>query len=389
MFHSHKIFIRINLFVVFPALSAIGCFGDTRTDRFPLIATQSELSKIGVVTAFQSTHQVILVEEDEGVDDQRDTRNTGLFKWNCGVYIMDHNVLARRFVVHAPDKAAALTGQRVAKWMSHLWSISEDHFGTAPTRLRSTTIDVWLTRSGDPGGEQNRSNIYIYNLGTDRTPIEWTRELSHEYGHYLLPGASGYTDPENWSNGILGERMFLLWMQQALSARKIALEDLPFVTPKEIAEYCMLQPKALIDRFAASGPDKIVLLGTDKSAMNAFTALILAIDQVYGSKTLTEILEYLPPITNAQGARGKDFLEAIQRWQTSQFAFVTNVVVGINRIYLAKGEYSVASEKASPEIKIPDAVITREGDELHLKIKVDGWKTLTAARAGQLRWRKL
>ena len=358
------------------------------SDTLPSIATRDELTRIGSVEEFHSTHPCLLVELPFGMNHQFDSRNPDLFKWNCGVYILDHGVLARRFVIHATDQAAKSTGLRVARWMAHLWSISDDHFGSAPTRLRSTTIDVWLTRSGDPGGEQNRSNIYIYDLGTDRTPIEWVRELSHEYGHFLLPGASGYSEPENWSNGILGERLFILWANQAIKTQRILDSDLPFVTLKEIEEYCTLQPLALISQFQSAGPDRTKLRGADKSAMNAFTALSLYLDQVYGSQILTEILDFLPT-PNAQSAHGPDFLEAFQRWQQSQVAFSTILRSGENQVYLAKGDYLVSTEKGAPIINVPSAVISKEGSNWRVRVKSAGWKALHVSVACIYKWKRL
>ena len=80
--------------------------------------------------------------------------------------------------------------------------------GTSP-------FDVWLCRQGQTGGEQWRSNIYFYDLGTPRSSIEWIREIVHEYGHLALPAIGGYTDPEYWANGYYGERLITRWIARA------------------------------------------------------------------------------------------------------------------------------------------------------------------------------
>ena len=266
MFHSRPwsidaLVVISYLYTVSPLPIVLNHFSDSLPD----VSTRKELTAYGEVQDGQSTHPFALVELPIGSGEGSDPWNVGLYKWNCGVYISDHGALARRFTVHAPDREARAIGLRTAKWMAHLWSIADDHFGATPTRLRQNSLDIWLTRSGDPGGEQMRSNIYIYNLGTDRSPVEWVRELSHEYGHYLLPGASGYTDPESWSNGILGERLFLLWTKETLLSKRFLEVDLPFVTLKEIEEYCSLQPEALISQFRDAGPNRVKLSAFDKA----------------------------------------------------------------------------------------------------------------------------
>ncbi len=63
-------------------------------------------------------------------------------------------------------------------------------------------FDVWLCAKGQTGGEQWRSNLYLYDIDTPRSSIEWIREIVHEYspsrpaGHRRLRRAR-----------ILGERL--------------------------------------------------------------------------------------------------------------------------------------------------------------------------------------
>src|SRR5262249_23113110 len=151
----------------------------------------------------------------------KDPKEISLFRALCKVEIADGGGYVQRFRIHSPERAFTPISKKAGRFLALLWGMANRRFGRDCSRLRDDAIDVWLTSTGEAGGEQLNSSVYLYNINADRSGIEWARELAHEYGHYLLPGASGYTSPENWSNGLLGERLFLSWLKDDLDSSRI------------------------------------------------------------------------------------------------------------------------------------------------------------------------
>src|SRR5205823_8541099 len=131
-----------------------------------------------------------------------------VFEQSIGIYILDQATYNLRFVLYYQSPDHRPFAERAGKYLAIIWGLANRRFAGTVSRLRETPVSVWMTRSGDPGAEQHAANLFVYNVLSPRSGMEWARELAHEYGHYLLPGATGYSQPESWSNGMLGERLF-------------------------------------------------------------------------------------------------------------------------------------------------------------------------------------
>jgi len=295
---------------------------------------------------------------------QADTdTNTGQpFHAACYVYIAEHVTgsgsvtgYARRFIVHAPDAEALPLAKRIGRLLLLL-------FGENRERLRfdhplsAATVNVWLTRqvapgrAADVGGEQTRSDIYLYSIYAERKPIEWAREVAHEYGHFALPGVSGYTAPEEWANGVLGERLFLKWLQDDLRAGRLRPEDVPFVTPDQLDEYITRQVTPPLRRIAHDGVDARQMGRHDAAGMDYYTGFVLYLDSVYSSKALLDALAYTMPSNGGVFTQAPDFLRgACQSLQdATEFTVTLPLRTKDQRtdalfIYLPRGEYTVTT----------------------------------------------
>jgi hypothetical protein len=277
-----------------------------------------------------------------------DPKEQNSYSTACYVYLDENGLLIRRFTVHVPDREALPYARRAGRMLALIWGSANRRFGNLASGLRRTTVDVWMTRAGEPGGEQLRNSIYIYNFMAPRISIEWARELAHEYGHYLLPGASGYTSPENWSNGVLGERLFLKWLGEDISAGRFPEKEMPFVKEPEMNEYREKQITPLITRMQAAGPDIALLQKRDKPAMDAFTALLLYADETYGSASIMDLLDYLPQ-SAAAGAHAEDFLNALVRCLSDRPSLNTRLSPkGSATLFLPKGTYLITTEGSAP-----------------------------------------
>ena len=314
----------------------------------------------------------------------------------------------RRFAVHAPDADALPLAKRAAKMLLLVYGINHE-------RLRydhafSQTVDVWLTRqnapndTGDIGGEQFRNQIYIYNLYSERRPIEWIREIAHEYGHYALPGISGYTAPESWANGVLGERLFLQWLSDDLRDGRLRTDDLPFITPVMLDEFLARQTAPLIRRIARDGLEERQFGRRDAPGMDYYIGFALYISRVYGSEALLDAFAYTEPQKSGTVVRASDFLRgALTALSTSPeltlippSALLQNGTTPLNKaakhpsadsfwVYLPRGEYTVSMQGGLRSWQFAgDAKAVHRLDKNglnELTVNISDWRKITVALA--------
>ncbi len=324
----------------------------------------------------------------------RDPRFDAEYRSACQVDVDEHGLFVRRFTVHVPDSASQPYARRAGRFLALMWGAANRRFGTLSSGLRKTPVDVWLSRTGEAGGEQYRANLYIYDFVSERSGIEWAREIAHEYGHYLLPGASGYTSPENWSNGLLGERLFLRWLLDDLVAGRIPAEEVPFVKPADLVDYCAKQVTPLIDRMKNSGPDSAALARLDRKGMDAFTSLLLYADEVYGPASILNMLDNLP-VTGAAGARGPEFLTAFTLYASRLDIAALNLER--NRpvmIYIPAGTVridGVGTDKLTIS-GAPRTSLTAVSGGWTLRSTMASWRALTvsgAAGSALITWKRI
>lgn len=167
-------------------------------------------------------------------------------------------------------------------------------------------FDVWICNAGQMGGEQWQDNIYFYDLSTQRSSIEWIREIVHEYSHLALPAIGGYTAPEYWANGYLGERLIVRWMAQTPSTKAAVEADWGDFSGESNFDQLLIQPPlALYHKY---GLKQSWLERTDEPGMRYFIGRMLAIDDRYGSKFLGVVLSNFP---HYREARATDLPQAI------------------------------------------------------------------------------
>lgn len=216
------------------------------------------------------------------------------FPWVTSV-LADDKVSANpqpilRFSVFSQDRKSRgdLAG-KVARMLARLWQLNRTHLGYGnPIQFRNGTVDVYLCWGGKAGGEQlfdqdlgpsNRpipvNTIYIYDLASFGTPIEMAREVAHEYGHACLPPAGGFSEPEYWANGFLGEKLFLLWMRDAIASGKFQSPDALDVSVSDLDAWLRTNVSPLVANAAVTGPDFGLLKQKSAEAMKAYHGLVL------------------------------------------------------------------------------------------------------------------
>jgi len=155
-----------------------------------------------------------------------------------------------------------------------------------------TPIDVWLCRNGDAGGEQWRNNLYFYDLDTRRSSIEWIREILHEYSHLALPAVGGFSAPEYWANGYLGERLLVRWIQRLADGPALVAAVWGDFSGAQNFDKLLITPALAL--YSKVGPNKSWQSRTDAKGMQYFIGQMLTIDDKYGSVALGSILSELP-----------------------------------------------------------------------------------------------
>ena len=315
------------------------------------------------------------------------------FKVACGVYIAERAGedlirYARRFIVYIPDAELLPIGRRVARTLQLLHALHKDRLRLDHART-NPTVEVWLLRQGggvsaEAAGRQFKNQIYFFNLLTDRTPVEWLREVAHEYGHYILPGVSGFTAPEEWGNGVLGERLFLCWLQNALQTNTLPADALPFAKPEDLDAYLQAKIEPLLRKICNEGISEAGMKRKDAEGMNYFTGAALYVDAVHGSRALKDAFAYTESADGSVFIRSSDFHRGILKsLETSNELRITTPfrkresLVESLMVYLPRGEFTVAND---PLIKRWEVVV---GDS---SIPIQTSSRLMVSRGA---WRKL
>ena len=315
-------------------------------------------------------------------------------------------VYRRRFLVCAADRDALAFTRKVARLLLLLYGerherIRDDHAGDRPT------VNVWLTErvepglSPDTGGEQFENQIYLYNIHRERADIEWAREIAHEYGHYALPGISGFKSPEEWANGVLGERLFLKWLRDDLQAARIKASDLDFVDAAMLNNYYTRAIWPLIARLLRFGMDPQAITGTNAAGMDYYTGFALYVDTLYGTAALVSAMQDTRSASSLTFSRATDFLVGFTTALRGENEITLNVpAFGATErehtihFYLPAGTWNVAMQPGVLAWQVPsDAEAGLLCTETQVTARKPGWCILKYLRArdgtaGRLTFRK-
>jgi len=216
--------------------------------------------------------------------------------------------------VHYPSTSDGAKAARIARLLALAHQTltretgREAANGTAP-------FDVWLCTGGQSGGEQWRTNLYLYDIETPRSSIEWLRETVHEYSHLALPPIGGYTAPEYWANGYLGERLLVRWFERA-PAGPAHVEALwgDFSGAANFDRLLIAPPLALYKKV---GPNPAWLARKDEAGMRYLIGQALTFDDKHGAARLGDAFRRLPRFREATA---KDFAAALAESLSAQAA---------------------------------------------------------------------
>lgn len=208
-----------------------------------------------------------------------------------------------------------------SRLLLRLWDINYHRLGIDnPERYRKV-VDVFLCTEGEPGGEQMFVNadlgtpnkpqmvdmnaVFVYQVQTLTEPIEFAREVAHEYGHASLPQIGPFQGPESWANGDVGERIFLKWVADEVRGGRLVPADVANSKLNDLDNYVRARVTPLVRKVAAAGPDLALLAKDSPAAYDAYVALCCYAQAVLPAKVLGRAFK------TTAGNRGSDFAAAI------------------------------------------------------------------------------
>lgn len=205
-----------------------------------------------------------------------------------------------------------------------LWEYNYDRLTLDHSEEFRRLVDVYLCDQGKAGGEQlflvdpfeprpegsprvKANIIYIYQLGTFKNYLEMIREISHEYGHATLPPVGGFSAPENWINGHLGERLYMRWLTQDLAAKRIQRYDTMGAEVDVLRDYLTKNVTPLVRGFHAKGPNIPAIKKKDAAAADLWLGMMLHAESILPNASFRRSLlaggkdasEYVPALADA------------------------------------------------------------------------------------------
>ncbi|GIV16792.1 MAG: hypothetical protein KatS3mg022_2227 [Armatimonadota bacterium] len=217
-----------------------------------------------------------------------DPKHGWLFTVACyGYFRNEHlNHPELRFRVYAQQPQDLPMAQKVCRLLLRLQEVAWQRLRLQVNLQGERVLSVWLCRQGNAGGEQWRNNLYIYSIQEILRPSEWLREVAHEFSHALLPGITGYTVPESWANGYVGERLLMMWIEPLLHSGQLSPDDVCGASASDVRDFVQHRCLPLLQRWATGGFPHKDFGRTDAVGMSALIGLVLYIDSVYGSTML-------------------------------------------------------------------------------------------------------
>ncbi|MGQ9523454.1 MAG: hypothetical protein ACUVTZ_01310 [Armatimonadota bacterium] len=183
-----------------------------------------------------------------------------------------------KFVLHVQREMDMPLAAKCARVLLAFADMARSRLGLESRFADDGVVHVWLTHWGKPGGEQWQQHIYLYSIDTPRQPIEWVRQLAHEFGHLVIPGIRLPSVGEEWANGLIGERLFVKWMHEG------GLSNL-WEPGTDLAPLAVSAAEMALDEFAASPP-----IDAHEWTPMRLVGFVLYIDTAHGHDMLREVI---------------------------------------------------------------------------------------------------
>ncbi|MCS7066233.1 MAG: hypothetical protein NZL85_08165 [Fimbriimonadales bacterium] len=255
----------------------------------------------------------------------------------------------------APSQPLYPFAQRACRLLLHCYELVRTRLKLDHPLRYDRLLRVFLCREGKPGAEQQQNLIYLYQVSEQTPPAEWLRELTHEYGHFVLPPINSFTEPEAWANGDLGERLLGRWLLHALEAGQIDSETVMGVSVSALRAYVRRVVQPLVERMAQEGLSPRRWRSRKRDGYEEYLALALYAEQVYGAERLGRAMRI------AGGVEPDDFLNGLRESLLEQPRLKVTLLRNPAWLLLPGGTrrwriLSPPSTRLTPDPKRPDWV---------------------------------
>lgn len=274
-----------------------------------------------------------------------------------------------RFRVYVQQLEDLPRAQKVCRLLLRLQQVAWHKLRLQVNMQGERVLNVWLCRQGNAGGEQWRNNLYIYSIQQVHNPLEWLREVAHELSHALLPGITGYTLPEPWANGYMGERLFLMWLAPLLNNGQLTPSDLCDASAEDVRSFVQQRCLPLRNQWMTGGFPKDKFQRRDALGMGALIGHALYIDSVYGHTMLRATFARMAE--PSPDAFWKAFMEAVREADEIQI-----IPSGKTSVWLPKGLWRAETE--DNKAMLQTGTNRWQAGQPIWRLPTDGWYQVTS-----------
>ena len=259
------------------------------------------------------------------------------------------------FEVHAQRQPLYAYAERACRLLFACYRLAHTRLGLEHSLRYGRTLRVFLMTEGKPGAEQQRNLLYLYDLHKRVPPREWVRELTHEYGHWIIPPINSFVEPEAWANGDLGERWFILHIFEAIRRGELEPAILMGASVEEMEAYLKRAYTPLVERIAREGLNPARWRSRQRAGYEEYLALALYADRLYGSERLGRAMRI------AGGVEPDDFLNGLRESLLERETLTLNLPANPCWVLLPKGLkawrlVAPSGARLTPDPKRPDWV---------------------------------
>ncbi len=220
--------------------------------------------------------------------------------------VLERDTPATLVEIYAQRQTLYPHAERACRLLMECYLLAHQRLGLDhPLRYRRL-LRVFLMTEGKAGAEQQQNLIYLYDLSERVPPHEWVRELTHEYGHWIIPPINSFVEPEPWANGDLGERWFTYYLVENGRNLNGSSDFLMGASLSALESYLRRAAAPLVERMAREGLNPQRWRSRRRDGYEEYLALALYIDRVYGSRRLGRAM------LCAGGVEPDDFLRGVR-----------------------------------------------------------------------------
>lgn len=235
------------------------------------------------------------------------------------------------FEIYAQRQTLYPYAERACRLLLACYDLACTRLGLDHALRYDRLLRVFLMTEGKAGAEQQQNLMYLYDLSERVPPQEWLRELTHEYGHWILPPINSYEEPEPWANGDLGERWFTLHLVARARSEGSEPDFLMGASLSALEAYLRRTVEPLVERMAREGLHPQRWRSRRRAGYEEYLAFALYIDRVYGSERLGRAM------LCAGGVEPDDFLRGVRESLTEPERLQVQLPFGNGYLFLPGG----------------------------------------------------